>query len=169
MKLRKIHKQSCTAFQNVLVYEASTLWKKPSNLRCSCTTNARSEKCSKGWRLFSDAYRSCVPSLVINACVHGNFHCIYHKYLHVLLVVKETVFMASQWVTLCLHIQIKFQCKSTRIICCWVACSCSNISLLSDIYAKGARVELSGLVSFGRTIFSCTSATNDNTTMDVTV
>jgi len=29
--------------------------------------------------------------------------------------------------------------------------------------------ELSGLVSFGRTIFSCTSATNDNTTMDVTV
>ena len=74
-------KQSCSAFQNVLVYEASTLWKKPSysqkkpsNLRCSCTTNAHSEKCSEGWRLFSDACQTFVPSLVHNVCVHGNFH-----------------------------------------------------------------------------------------------
>jgi len=86
MQLRKICKQSCTAFQTVLVYYASTLWKKssysqkkPSNLRCSCTTNAYSVKCSEGWRLFSDAYQSFVPSLVHNVCGHGNFHCIYHK------------------------------------------------------------------------------------------
>ena len=28
---------------------------------------------------FSDAYSSFVPSQVQNVCVHGNFHCIYHK------------------------------------------------------------------------------------------
>jgi len=86
MKLRKIRKQSCTAFQNVLVYEGSTLWKKPSysqkkpsNLWCSCTINAHSEKCSEGWHLYLDVYQSFDPSLVHNVCVHRNFHCIYHK------------------------------------------------------------------------------------------
>jgi len=38
------------------LYEPSALWKKPSDLRCSCVTNAHSEKCPERWCHFLDTY-----------------------------------------------------------------------------------------------------------------
>ena len=147
-------------FRNIWVYEARTLWKKPfvtflafeaailfseKAFRFATQLYNKHTFRKRLWRLVSFFFVWHIPLLFPAWCVtfvYTETSILFTiKYLHVLLVVKETVLMASQRVTLCLRIQIKFQCKSTRIICCWVACSCSNISLLPDIYANCARTQ----------------------------
>ena len=66
------------------------LRRKPSNLWCSCTTNAHSEKCSEGWRLFWMHARPLFPAWCIMFVYTETFIIVFTiNYLHVLLVVKR--------------------------------------------------------------------------------
>ena len=132
------------------------------------TINTHSEKCSKGWRLFSDAYHSFVPSQVQNVCVHRNFHCIYHKIFTCTVGSKKTqcLWLPSELHCVCTY-RSNFSVSQQELSAAEQPAPVP-ISPYYQTYMPKVQ-ELSGLVSFARTIFSCASTTNDNTTMDVTV